>query len=371
MEFPFNVSALLGGPSGNEGPYVGLVDERMLSGRVADNLFTVLDVMGKGSAIAQGLRKPVTTGTPCLLGQRIYLLVHGRTVLGLLKVGTKQLFVAPPPRLLRSSGSSVQDSLRQISPVCALDFYVHESCQRSGMGHRLFEAMLQEEGLQPSQLAYDRPSPKLLGFLRKHYKLCSYQPQNNNFVVFDEYFMDHRSTPQAAAAQTATVPTRVSHAAAAPRPGLFGVEPTGAARPPLAQSASACQLATPMPTERPPHLPWQQTAPPLEGRAPPLPGHPRGPDTARGFGSSSRAAAGTRSASLGRGSVAEYQATVSMPPAGMPSGGLARSGSSQTSRHAPMEADKPSSSGSQISASTSARRYASPLHHAGHRMVAR
>lgn len=37
-------------------------------------------------------------------------------------------------------------------------------------------------------MAYDRPSPKLIAFLRKHYKLTDYIPQNNNYVIFDSYF---------------------------------------------------------------------------------------------------------------------------------------------------------------------------------------
>jgi len=42
-------------------------------------------------------------------------------------------------------------------------------------------------------LSYDRPSPKLLGFLGKHYNLRKYVPQNNNYVVFDDYFGDSSS----------------------------------------------------------------------------------------------------------------------------------------------------------------------------------
>ena len=44
--------------------------------------------------------------------------------------------------------------------------------------------MLANEGVQPHQLAYDRPSPKLIGFLRKHFRLQDFVPQTNNFVVF-------------------------------------------------------------------------------------------------------------------------------------------------------------------------------------------
>jgi alpha-tubulin N-acetyltransferase 1 len=48
--------------------------------------------------------------------------------------------------------------------------------------------MLSYENAEPKQLAYDRPSPLLLSFLKKHYSLSYYVPQNNNFVVFAKYF---------------------------------------------------------------------------------------------------------------------------------------------------------------------------------------
>ena len=48
--------------------------------------------------------------------------------------------------------------------------------------------MLNFENTAPANLAYDRPSPKLLGFLKKHYSLVSYIPQNNNYVVYSAYF---------------------------------------------------------------------------------------------------------------------------------------------------------------------------------------
>lgn len=48
--------------------------------------------------------------------------------------------------------------------------------------------MLEYEKQHPAKLAYDRPSPKLIGFMSKHFGLKSYVQQNNNYVVFDEYF---------------------------------------------------------------------------------------------------------------------------------------------------------------------------------------
>jgi alpha-tubulin N-acetyltransferase 1 len=48
--------------------------------------------------------------------------------------------------------------------------------------------MLESENIEPRSIAYDRPSPKLYGFLKKHYGLQSYVPQNNNFVIFNAYW---------------------------------------------------------------------------------------------------------------------------------------------------------------------------------------
>jgi hypothetical protein len=69
-----------------------------------------------------------------------------------------------------------------------LDFYVHESCQRSGYGKELFEFMLKCENSTANKIAIDRPSVKSLTFMRKHYGLSDYIPQNNNFVVYRQYF---------------------------------------------------------------------------------------------------------------------------------------------------------------------------------------
>jgi alpha-tubulin N-acetyltransferase 1 len=36
--------------------------------------------------------------------------------------------------------------------------------------------MLEKENIRPEKFGYDRPSPKLLGFLAKHYGLKNYVP---------------------------------------------------------------------------------------------------------------------------------------------------------------------------------------------------
>lgn len=79
-------------------------------------------------------------------------------VTGLLKIGTKTLYVFDP-----------NGETQKVSAPCLLDFYIHESRQRAGLGKELFQTMLERENLQPNKLAIDRPSEKLLKFLKKHY----------------------------------------------------------------------------------------------------------------------------------------------------------------------------------------------------------
>jgi len=98
---------------------------------------------------------------------RLYLKMDPATnrVIGLIKVGVRKLFVH------RETGA-----MKEISPLCVLDFYVHESIQRGGYGKIIFEYMLKREGVRPEKFAYDRPSGKLIGFLGKHYDLKNFVP---------------------------------------------------------------------------------------------------------------------------------------------------------------------------------------------------
>ena len=106
--------------------------------------------------------------------QTAYILVeqkHDSTrVIGLLKVGRKRLF------LLDESGQP-----HELQPHCVLDFYVVEDRQRGGCGKKLFEFMLQTEKVEASNLAIDRPSEKLVSFMKKHYGLVNTIPQVSLF----------------------------------------------------------------------------------------------------------------------------------------------------------------------------------------------
>lgn len=151
-------------------------------GRNWSDLAVIIDTMGAASAKAQKLPQVITTSTRLgSSGHRLYLLrdvqASGTVVLGFIKTGEKKLF------LYDDAGK-----MHERTPTCVLDFYVHDSCQRTGLGRELFDHMIQAEGIEPWQLAIDQPSHKFLSFFDRHFKLNSYTKQSNNFVVFRQFF---------------------------------------------------------------------------------------------------------------------------------------------------------------------------------------
>lgn len=53
-------------------------------------------------------------------------------IIGLLKIGYKNLYL-----------TDEKNQTYQTTPLCILDFYIHDSLQRRGYGHTLFDYMLQ------------------------------------------------------------------------------------------------------------------------------------------------------------------------------------------------------------------------------------
>ncbi|KAM9737412.1 alpha-tubulin N-acetyltransferase 1 isoform 5-T5 [Menidia menidia] len=195
MEFPFDVNHLFS-------ERISVLDHNFVAGPkflgradLQTHIATVIDDLGRASAKAQTLSAPVTSASK-LQSQKhqLYVLKDGEgsstlchslrnrgreVVVGFLKVGYKKLF------LLDRHGVHVE-----AEPLCVLDFYIVESLQRHGFGLELFGFMLQHKNLEPVLMAYDRPSPRLLSFLAKHYCLMQSVPQVNNFVVFDGFFLN-------------------------------------------------------------------------------------------------------------------------------------------------------------------------------------
>ena len=134
--------------------------------------------MGEASSRAQQLNTIITSAHKFFISNhRIFIKADQNKVLGFIKVGNKKLF-------LRDRNFNYHE----VNTLCVLDFYVHESTQRRGIGKQLFDYMLKFEKKIPTELAYDRPSEKLLSFLNKYFGLNDYIYQNNNYVVFDEFF---------------------------------------------------------------------------------------------------------------------------------------------------------------------------------------
>lgn len=113
------------------------------------------------------------------------LIQNSGAVVGLLKIGSKDLYLFDEYGVTR----------RVLNAPAILDFYIHESRQRSGQGKKLFETMLENEGWTPLKCSIDRPSSKLLGFLKKHYGLTRTIPQANNFVLYEGFFDDDSKSP--------------------------------------------------------------------------------------------------------------------------------------------------------------------------------
>lgn len=409
MEFNFNVATYIGAPIGHEGPFVGRIDEDILRERGrGQDLCAVLEALGKNSAVAQGLKKPVTLGHPYLCGQRIYLLADGHAALGLIKVGTKKLYVAPPPLAQRKGRSmtQVQDALQEINPVCALDFYVHESCQRHGYGKLIFDTMLREERLCPAQLAYDRPSPKLIGFLAKHFRLTEFRPQNNNFVVFDDYFhaasLEQSLEPKGGLGRH-TTPLQLNSGTSSTFGPVSSILPGDQSQQLQPQTQQSHQQSQPISRVQ---APWEQAGysmPPRPpgsrassgfaaagpGAAPGFAAAGPGPCAAPGFASAGpgppTAASGSSQApgsfsnrmTSGQSRQSSHPGwTVDSAAAGMPSSGAPRSGNRSMSvpssgrRHASappfgVDGGQPPGGPERYGAGSSRQRFCSPLSHAG------
>ncbi|CAF3889372.1 unnamed protein product [Rotaria sordida] len=185
MEFPFDINYIL--------PYEITIlngDYRVLNKGQTTRIFapekltSIIDAIGEASYRAQGLSSAVTTARKFRISDhRLYIIKKANEnnnlgiVVGILKVGEKHLYIY-----------DINGKVYERTPLCVLDFYVHESKQRLGYGKQLFDTMLEFEKCAPYELAIDRPSHKCLAFLNKHYHLSAPIHQVNNFVVYPAFF---------------------------------------------------------------------------------------------------------------------------------------------------------------------------------------
>ncbi|KAK6032524.1 hypothetical protein OSTOST_01286 [Ostertagia ostertagi] len=155
-----------------------------------------IDTLGQLSTQAQGLKRILTSYEKVVNhpeDQYIYLMWHRHPtkpstsiVIGMLKVGNKHLYLLDASQIQRY----------EEEPLCILDFYIHDSVQRRGNGHQLFNHMLRQEGTTAKAVAIDRPSDAFLQFLAKFYGLKKPVWQSTNFVVFPEFFDGKKPTHQ-------------------------------------------------------------------------------------------------------------------------------------------------------------------------------
>ena len=177
MEFNFNCEEALDCDENGFAILEGSYKNRIVPGFTL-YVNEIIDQMGLASSQSQKLSTIITTSQKFFTSNdRIVIKASKNQVLGFLKVGTQKLYVRDK-----------YYNYHNVAPLCVIDFYVYESCQRKGIGRELFEYMINFERKVPEEMAYQRPTTPLLNFLQKNYNLYNYVLQNNNYIVFDEFF---------------------------------------------------------------------------------------------------------------------------------------------------------------------------------------
>lgn len=142
-----------------------------------------MDRLGSESGVAQALSGPITTLAKLLASPSHLTITYSddkNIPRGFIKYGSKDLY------FYKKNGEIVQKT----NQICLLDFYVSESMQRGGIGLALFQSMMGTlEEASPSLLAYDRPSPKLIAFMAKHFQLTRPDLQPNKYTIFEGYVL--------------------------------------------------------------------------------------------------------------------------------------------------------------------------------------
>ena len=177
MQFNFNCEAVLDCDENGFAILQGSCQNRIIPGyRIY--VKEILDTMGELSSKSQNLQTIITnTNSFFPSNYTLFIKADNNVVFGYIKLGLKKLFLKD--RLF---------NFHERTTLCVLDFYVYESVQRRGIGKELFDFMLNFENTRADLLAYDRPSSRLYSFLKKNYGLDNHIPQNNSFIIFDNFF---------------------------------------------------------------------------------------------------------------------------------------------------------------------------------------
>ena len=177
MQFNFNCEAVLDCDENGFAILQGSCQDKIIPGyRIY--VKQILDTMGQLSSKSQNLQTIITnTNRFFPSNHTLFIKADNNVVFGYIKLGPKKLFLKD--RLF---------NYHERNTLCVLDFYVYESVQRRGIGKELFDYMLSFENTRADLLAYDRPSSRLYSFLKKNYGLDNHIPQNNSFIIFDNFF---------------------------------------------------------------------------------------------------------------------------------------------------------------------------------------
>jgi len=117
-------------------PGIHMIDAARVGAYTGANralLDSILDEFGTRSAAAQGIGQPMTSAAKLVASEhRVYLASDGAQLTGFLKVGTKHLYYYDR-----------KGKVQELDPVCALDFFVDEGCQRRGIGNGILQGFLE------------------------------------------------------------------------------------------------------------------------------------------------------------------------------------------------------------------------------------
>ena len=138
----------------------------------------IIDKIGLASAKYRKLQTVSTSAFKFFSSNhRIIIKANENKVLGFIKVGNKRLYL-----------HDKNFNYFECNPLIVYDFFVYEDIRNKGIGIEIFNEMLKFEKKKVEEIAYENPSKDLIGFIFKYFGLKNYINQNNDFMVYEEFF---------------------------------------------------------------------------------------------------------------------------------------------------------------------------------------
>ncbi|KAF9983502.1 Alpha-tubulin N-acetyltransferase 1 [Modicella reniformis] len=172
-----------------------------------ERLGAIVDALGQASAKAQELPTSITQKQRLAQNptHRVYILRTGLDSgedqwLNQMEIGSPLMKESIRKSLLDLNGTTTIDSQYadiDESTVSPQEQVSKRSTRTRGEEKGVYVAGMLKmgekklfivvEGIDPTQIAYDRPSPKLYRFLSKHFQLIRHLPQPNLFAIFEGF----------------------------------------------------------------------------------------------------------------------------------------------------------------------------------------